>query len=56
MKRKILLILLIGIVAIGCLKSKTADEVVSTNQQILIKVDAEHNDGGIVSSPIVVVR
>lgn len=54
MKKITLIVCLLAVVLFGCTKSQT--DTIITNQQILIKVDAEHNDGGIVSSPIVVVR
>ena len=40
---------------LGCTKSDNELITHSVNQRVLIKVDAEHNDGDVVSSPIVVV-
>jgi hypothetical protein len=56
MKKFLFIMCLLLVVLAACLKPKEDVQVTNTNQQILIKVDAEHNDGGIVSSPIVVVR
>lgn len=54
--KKIVAICIIVLFMLGCTKTNTDITNDNTSSQILIKVDAEHNDGSIVSSPIVVVR
>ncbi len=55
MKKIIILFCVATITMLGCKKSD--NQIINTisDKKILIKVDAEHIDGEVVSSPIVVV-
>ena len=55
MKKIIALTFIITFCILGCTKADKELITHSVNQRVLIKVDAEHIDGDVISSPIVVV-
>lgn len=56
MKKITIALLIVSLFMISCTKSNNETIINNSNKPILIKIDAEHIDGNIVSSSIVLVR
>lgn len=56
MKKVTIISFIISLFVISCTKSNSELIRNNSNKPILIKIDAEHNDGKVISSPIILVR